>query len=209
MGAWIEIVNFSPELLDLDVAPHDGCVDWNFVLQRFYAFIYSRTPRWVRGLKSSVCWRMLSHSCRTPRWVRGLKSAESSACAPKYSRTPRWVRASKSNRGRPVFYLNIVAPHDGCVDWNNVEILGINGCIRRTPRWVRGLKSSYYCQCMHYMAVVAPHDGCVDWNLPCIHIRFSSLSRTPRWVRGLKSWIPSRSTLQIASHPTMGAWIEM
>ena len=32
MGAWIEILRDSSFDIHLIVAPHDGCVDWNFVI---------------------------------------------------------------------------------------------------------------------------------------------------------------------------------
>ena len=31
MGAWIEIINNRLIINDMHVAPHDGCVDWNYV----------------------------------------------------------------------------------------------------------------------------------------------------------------------------------
>ena len=78
------------------VAPHDGCVDWNISPFLFTNSIYmshptmgawieisvkhdhvnivhSRTPRWVRGLKSIVLLNFFELLRRTPRWVRGLK----------------------------------------------------------------------------------------------------------------------------------------
>ena len=33
--------------------------------------------------------------------------------------------------------------------------------------------------------------------------------RTPRWVRGLKLNVGNPNVLAMASHPTMGAWIEI
>ena len=36
--------------------------------------LLSRTPRWVRGLKSIQQYREIQRLGRTPRWVRGLKS---------------------------------------------------------------------------------------------------------------------------------------
>ena len=146
-----------------------------------------RTPRWVRGLKYKHYTIYLFYLCRTPRWVRGLKL---------------WLLMVRT-------LVLIVAPHDGCVDWNSYKInVKRQHKKRRTPRWVRGLKF-----CLHFVSVliprshptmgawieiiinlrtarsepVAPHDGCVDWNndvkglYECVMER-----RTPRWVRGLK-----------------------
>ena len=56
----------------------------------------------------------------------------------------------------------------------------------RTPRWVRGLK-----YCANKKA------------------RQSEKSRTPRWVRGLKFLKSLMFNINVGSHPTMGAWIEM
>ena len=96
MGAWIEIFTTSAVILLTSVAPHDGCVDWNLLVTGLPQKTASRTPRWVRGLKSFKLvnpspW-ILSHptmgawieifvllvllnllNSRTPRWVRGLK----------------------------------------------------------------------------------------------------------------------------------------
>ena len=38
MGAWIEIAVAPVDLFMPSVAPHDGCVDWNFY---FFIFFYS------------------------------------------------------------------------------------------------------------------------------------------------------------------------
>ena len=51
---WVRGLKSLPVVLsapNIDVAPHDGCVDWNI----------------------SKCWRFDKVWCRTPRWVRGLK----------------------------------------------------------------------------------------------------------------------------------------
>ena len=52
MGAWIEI------LVKNEIGEH----------------AYSRTPRWVRGLKFGNVDSKENVKSRTPRWVRGLKS---------------------------------------------------------------------------------------------------------------------------------------
>ena len=167
------------------VAPHDGCVDWNIFVYLSFLQVHCRTPRWVRGLKSSVVAVAPVMFGRTPRWVRGLKYCWGARIRPKHK----------------------VAPHDGCVDWNNQKRLNIYKSKRRTPRWVRGLKL----QCYHLihqtysvaphdgcvdwnnrqkevrrLSIVAPHDGCVDWNLNLKMIMNNLDCRTPRWVRGLK-----------------------
>ena len=142
MGAWIEIhAQISLRTLII-VAPHDGCVDWNFLLTAYcLLWALSRTPRWVRGLKLlSISFIIVRHS-RTPRWVRGLKS----------------FNASYTPLG------NLVAPHDGCVDWNVLIFKYSSGWLCRTPRWVRGLKYQVTFVA-NQSPLVAPHDGCVDWN---------------------------------------------
>ena len=125
MGAWIEIFDIflcPPNLFN--VAPHDGCVDWNCVPLWYICIFCGRTPRWVRGLK--FCLHFLSvvlPHCRTPRWVRGLKLT---VC----------VIISLWNMSHPTMGAwieilncwlrqlhNVVAPHDGCVDWNRPHTL--------------------------------------------------------------------------------------
>ena len=101
MGAWIEIFQKYPIAIKTIVAPHDGCVDWNIQRCRLEVKGLCRTPRWVRGLKS--CTWMLGHLAvlgRTPRWVRGLK----------FLFCPPFLTSA------------LVAPHDGCVDWNLLHL---------------------------------------------------------------------------------------
>ena len=100
-------------------------------------------------------------------------------------RTPRWVRGLKFLW---VWYegnCESVAPHDGCVDWNLVVHSHNARQLGRTPRWVRGLKCT------------------VRWQ------SLNQYCRTPRWVRGLKYLELLDLHLQLVSHPTMGAWIEI
>ena len=141
MGAWIEIEDRPCKCWNYCVAPHDGCVDWNLLVLIALIRCLSRTPRWVRGLKSVRSVSVFFQRRRTPRWVRGLK----------------WVVSLSHN----IFMK--VAPHDGCVDWNNYIKVKLLRRSRRTPRWVRGLKYRTICG-MHLVYPVVPHDGCVDWN---------------------------------------------
>ena len=120
MGAWIEIFGWNQSVAiifcrtprwvrglkydiavsiynEIDVAPHDGCVDWNPSFESVTRTRRSRTPRWVRGLKSD-------------HGIRGTKKM--------YGRTPRWVRGLKYCCNRITVWTHYVAPHDGCVDWN-------------------------------------------------------------------------------------------
>ena len=107
-------------------------------------------------------------------------------CSAYIGRTPRWVRGLKSIGELSKILGQNVAPHDGCVDWNNAFAVIIIRELCRTPRWVRGLKSLDRV-IRHYDVNVAPHDGCVDWNSH-FHIEINAM---------------------ITSHPTMGAWIEI
>ena len=107
-------------------------------------------------------------------------------------RTPRWVRGLKSCYHITIDRRMLVAPHDGCVDWNVrsgihyfdvllvshptmgawIEIMILYQQIMRlnsrTPRWVRGLKSVHG-QPSTSHSKVAPHDGCVDWNRKSVY----------------------------------------
>ena len=116
---------------------------------------------WIEIYKNlQISWKF---QCRTPRWVRGLKFI--------------------GNRLKGRTFL--VAPHDGCVDWNVHVSFKLFVQMSRTPRWVRGLKS--FSNSL--------------WN--------TTSCRTPRWVRGLKYYSPHIQTHLVRSHPTMGAWIEI
>ena len=79
----------------------------------------------------------------------------------------------------------LVAPHDGCVDWNCSFII-FNYLIKsRTPRWVRGLKYRLY---FLYDSALLSHPTMGAWIEICFHNRhnYKYYRRTPRWVRGLK-----------------------
>ena len=165
MGAWIEIYYLTHSV-----------------------WLYNRrTPRWVRGLKYiylSFLYNPLNS--RTPRWVRGLKSS-AVAVAPVMSESHPTMGAWIEILNIAVCIINIiVAPHDGCVDWNNCYlyhdltppfVAPHDGCVdwNNNTFWRYG-------NCI----TVAPHDGCVDWNYNFITIIRISCCRTPRWVRGLK-----------------------
>ena len=74
MGAWIEIFNNSSEHLGVNVShPTMGAWIEIWCSHKILTDCYSRTPRWVRGLKSFEVNTLQYAYCRTPRWVRGLK----------------------------------------------------------------------------------------------------------------------------------------
>ena len=117
----------------------------------------------MRGLKSNILHLLeqIQYS-RTPRWVRGLKFFNiSHAISPRLGRTPRWVRGLKL-----IIMIELCqAPqsHPTMGAW--IEIPYAENLYPipqgRTPRWVRGLKSLYETLCCGNGGV-APHDGCVD-----------------------------------------------
>ena len=210
MGAWIEIYQFAQKVSDYLVAPHDGCVDWNIELSAITQKSSGRTPRWVRGLKFDCCnccinrsvvaphdgcvdwnlyvaWNCILSLSRTPRWVRGLKLDLSGVIESAQSRTPRWVRGLKLFKITSLEGISIVAPHDGCVDWNKQE--GNDLVLVKD---------------------VAPHDGCVDWNTFCISTFVFCCSVAPH--DGCVDWNmigALTGKTEKESHPTMGAWIEI
>ena len=97
MGAWIEISSFPKELNCKRVAPHDGCVDWNSNYKSSWNMDVMSHPTmgaWIE-IASYIAYRFFFFR-RTPRWVRGLKYF---SCFQKQQNV-------------------LVAPHDGCVDWN-------------------------------------------------------------------------------------------
>ena len=118
MGAWIEIESFGLFVTAVVVAPHDGCVDWNFGHEWNTVGIPSRTPRWVRGLKSRN--RSLFPTTSRSHPTMGA-----------------WIEIIFPTS---ISFSLTVAPHDGCVDWNLLTLISIYSTNSRTPRWVRGLK---------------------------------------------------------------------
>ena len=234
MGAWIEI-QWSRQISQKTwVAPHDGCVDWNSTLVsnlhhlfkshptmgawieilRLYrqrSIVYSRTPRWVRGLKSNIIKKPLNR----------LFVAPHDGCVD-------WNLAVLY----PLGILPTVAPHDGCVDWNHSMSITVPFLNTSHPTMGAWIEIS---SCNHLASKpsVAPHDGCVDWNRCCLYIsswiiwshptmgawiemiilrgkKQLKKRRTPRWVRGLKYCrFVACFINSIGSHPTMGAWIEI
>ena len=124
----------------------------------------------------------------------------------------------------------IVAPHDGCVDWNSTTIAitrNINSSHPTMGAWIE-MKSMFnmtdtamshptmgawieisFSILLYPVSIVAPHDGCVDWNFSFMIDSFHVFGRTPRWVRGLKYWMMLMIHTATLSHPTMGAWIEI
>ena len=147
------------------------------------------------------------------------------------SRTPRWVRGLKLNNLSLFSLLQIVAPHDGCVDWNCFKIkkLVINNLSHPTMgAWIEIYlqieKEEYenvapHDGCVDWNRInvicidscdnVAPHDGCVDWNQLALSSQaFPLQSRTPRWVRGLKfsHWHLIRQFFIVAPHDGCVDW---
>ena len=97
MGAWIEITVVKERETREDVAPHDGCVDWNEYAKPSSNKSVQSHPTmgaWIEIILEEI--NNVQENSRTPRWVRGLKF--------KYKINLRIERK--------------VAPHDGCVDWN-------------------------------------------------------------------------------------------
>ena len=143
MGAWIEI-KIIVRIFALNyVAPHDGCVDWNFC----DVFTHVVQPRvaphdgcvdWNLYYLSSNWLNLPSHPTMGA-WIEILQIYYNVYMT--YSRTPRWVRGLKSKGDKHNWNNADVAPHDGCVDWNTTTQ-----------------------QKLFYVSIVAPHDGCVDWN---------------------------------------------
>ena len=163
---WVRGLKFmalSIALAIFNVAPHDGCVDWNSKKNRLWdEWHHGRTPRWVRGLKSSffIC-RIVN---KTSHPTMGA-----------------WIEIAicRIGDGR-----SIVAPHDGCVDWNLLTNIFVKRQIKSHPTMGAWIEISFFLDGF-YLLSVAPHDGCVDWNYWSYHFC---------WHRHL-------------SHPTMGAWI--
>ena len=164
MGAWIEI--FSPRFEGewISVAPHDGCVDWN-----------NQPDMRLKGIT-------MSHPTMGA-WIEINAGSGFDVDKRSHPTMGAWIE---------IVFLpltsstTLVAPHDGCVDWNITHDL-------------EAFPTIY----------VAPHDGCVDWNKSYLIVRSMNMSRTPRWVRGLKYIIHWRFSVVFRSHPTMGAWIEI
>ena len=193
------------------VAPHDGCVDWNLVRGLLSYSPKESHPTMGAWIEINHGFHKCNHQTTSHPTMGAWIEIWNFLLLLQFffRRTPRWVRGLKYIIASIYLISNWVAPHDGCVDWNNVslETLGLvtNG---RTPRWVRGLKlivlhTLYNTYTSHptmgawieiqpfshfsYSSTVAPHDGCVDWNFLQVYYICITYSRTPRWVRGLKS----------------------
>ena len=101
------------------VAPHDGCVDWNFNFLLEFCRLNRSHPTmgaWIEIFQRTLSWCVY---CVAPHdgcvdWNRLYPNKKQR----EYCRTPRWVRGLKSAKLKFVTPTVTVAPHDGCVDWN-------------------------------------------------------------------------------------------
>ena len=144
MGAWIEINIITKFVCFIIVAPHDGCVDWNFTVDEF--------------------WKL--HTCRTPRWVRGLKFDSYRSYPFQHFVAPHDGCVDWNSVCFFHFFTSlIVAPHDGCVDWNDWLGRIINRSRRSHPTMGAWIEIEWPFVYRYHSWSVAPHDGCVDWNL--------------------------------------------
>ena len=186
MGAWIEILSFSMLSYYHRVAPHDGCVDWNLTFKSVTLIRPCRTPRWVRGLKSNDYYPYNEGTLSHPTmgaWIEISVSLYSRTFLSSHPTMGAWIEINNLSLSMG---LKSVAPHDGCVDWNNnfFVIFKINKMSHPTMgAWIEIQEME-------------------RWN------RYAS-SRTPRWVRGLKLDSFDSVLIALSSHPTMGAWIEI
>ena len=189
MGAWIEIMYsfaLTPDVLSRTprwvrglkyhikwatksctcfVAPHDGCVDWNIIPFVHFSYKYMSHP-------TMGAWIEISLSIKT--------SSDSIGSHPTMG---AWIEICLFEVNS---WLHLVAPHDGCVDWNM--------CFGGHKTKIQN---------------VAPHDGCVDWNF-FIYVFITFLTQSHptmgAWIE-IKPLVKTDGTL--SSHPTMGAWIEI
>ena len=165
MGAWIEIqYGTSRNVDEYDVAPHDGCVDWNcyrYTIKRYYDLSHPTMGAWIEIFSvdpmtiteavaphdGCVDWnRLLVCQSAPPRsshptmgaWIEIQKGGVKDGNRPR--RTPRWVRGLKYNL--QTLKLGGSQSHPTMGAW--IEI------------WLHLSDTLPYS--------VAPHDGCVDWN---------------------------------------------
>ena len=168
------------------VAPHDGCVDWNFKHILYITDTNLSHPTmgaWIEIFDIFLCPPNLFN-------VAPHDGCVDWNCVPLWyicifcGRTPRWVRGLKWRVLVALNLLFLVAPHDGCVDWNLFQVFLWLPFHRRTPRWVRGLKFS------------------INHFLP------PQMCRTPRWVRGLKLWetVELSTNTHVAPHDGCVDW---
>ena len=164
MGAWIEM---TPPSMKVSLA-------------------WSRTPRWVRGLKFDCSYEYLTHLPVAPHdgcvdWNRETWRLY----VPRYCRTPRWVRGLKFFRDEWYRYRSSSHPTMGA--WIEIVIL-----IFLQNRWK-----------------VAPHDGCVDWNMEAYIKEKEKIKSHPTMGAWIEIIPGNRKGEGKKSHPTMGAWIEI
>ena len=102
----------------------------------------------------------------------------------------------------------IVAPHDGCVDWNHTPPKNDTTTFQSHPTmgaWIEIVTD----QKTWWGDRVAPHDGCVDWNYTVKPRPFSIYSSHPTMGAWIEIDLASKVIEEAMSHPTMGAWIEI
>ena len=157
-----------------------------FLLKKWLTTIHSRTPRWVRGLKSSHVQYTIKLNESHPTmgaWIEIKTSYKTLVIDKSHPTMGAWIEITYE----PSFSITTYESHPTMGAWIEIflslrrrnestcrshptmgawieislvsELLEAN--TRRTPRWVRGLKLHFQ-QCVVLLRQVAPHDGCVD-----------------------------------------------
>ena len=127
-------------------------------------------------------------------------------------------------------FLETVAPHTRCVDWNDViQCFYRKGFLSHLTRgaWIEihDHHMKRWFQMSHLtrgawieiilptnffpLMTVAPHTRCVDWNITPFKHLYYLVSRTSHEVRGLKFNDKKITAHHAMSHLTRGAWIEI
>ena len=121
MGAWIEIFMDIALPFVRSVAPHDGCVDWNYPISQILHIPNCRTPRWVRGLKYLSGYTYANNRRSHPTmgaWIEIFATLISSIGSD--GRTPRWVRGLKSWIN--LLFISLSSSHPTMGAWIEISV---------------------------------------------------------------------------------------
>ena len=208
MGAWIEITQVeqqhsismcrTPRWVrglksprgphkpnNFDVAPHDGCVDWNSLMIALGNIQSCRTPRWVRGLKYYCLAFVHTNSMVAPHdgcvdwnhfetFLRGLRNC----------RIPRWVRGLKSSP--PAIPVLLPSSHPTMGAWIEIWCCHIILLLSRSHPTMGAWIEIYSTENLTPSLVSHPTMGAwIEIDHVGIVEKVAN-GRTPRWVRGLK-----------------------
>ena len=123
MGAWIEMTLKDTRLNRPSSHPTMGA--WIEISRHVQMSVSSnsRTPRWVRGLKYSQRWAIPYRARSHPTmgaWIEITRHVPKAFHMTSHPTMGAWIEILMIN---DAIVNQPVAPHDGCVDWNQYRLL--------------------------------------------------------------------------------------